>query len=246
MKNWNHKNFTIHQFEELESTNSYAFAKAELREISDKEIISAQSQSSGKGRKDRNWDSPKGNLYFSLVLTPNLTIEKLPQLSFIGILALKNAVEKSFPEIAKSISLKWPNDLLIDKKKVSGILLESKISNQNPEFVILGIGINLISNPENVIFKATNLKNYRIEISPEEMLKKFLDEFDSLYENYLNFGFRNIQKLWIKSAYKLNEEISIKLDEEKITGIFENLDEEGNLLLKTDQKTITISAADIL
>jgi BirA family biotin operon repressor/biotin-[acetyl-CoA-carboxylase] ligase len=140
---------------------------------------------------------------------------------------------------------KWPNDLLIDEKKVAGLLLESKISGENCEFVVLGIGLNIESNPDNVIFPAGNLKDFGITISIELALQNFLDEFEKLYQNWRDFGFKGIRKLWLENAYKLGEKITVKLDEEKIEGIFEDLDEEGNLVLKTGEKILKISAADV-
>jgi BirA family biotin operon repressor/biotin-[acetyl-CoA-carboxylase] ligase len=242
MKNWTYKNFTIHEFNELSSTNSQAFGLANSRQISENEIILARSQTQGRGRKDRTWISPSENLYFSLVLRPKISAAKISQISFIAITALRNSIAK----IANnSVLAKWPNDLLIDEKKVAGLLLESKISGENCEFVVLGIGLNIESNPDNVIFLAGNLKDFGITISIELALQNFLDEFEKLYQNWHDFGFKGIRKLWLENAYKLGEKITVKLDEEKIEGIFEDLDEEGNLLLKTGEKVLKISAADV-
>jgi BirA family biotin operon repressor/biotin-[acetyl-CoA-carboxylase] ligase len=243
MQNYTHRNFTIHQFEELKSTNSHAFELARLGQIFDREIIVAASQKSGRGRKDRKWESPIGNLYFSLVLQPKTALEKIPQISFLAIVALRLAIEKIAPQ--NSVKNKWPNDLLIDEKKIAGILLESEMQNNEARFVILGIGVNLISNPENTIFPAGNLKNFGIKISPENLLKNFLDEFEKIYQNWLDYGFAGVRKLWLKEAFRLQEKISVKLDEKAIEGIFEDLDLEGNLLLKSGGKTIKITTADI-
>jgi len=242
MKNWTHKNFTIHEFEELESTNSHAFSLANSHEIFDREIVLAQKQISGRGRQNRSWSSPSGNLYFSLVLQPKISAEKISQLSFVAIAALRISIEK----ITKnSVQNKWPNDLLIDEKKVAGILLESKISEKNCEFTILGIGLNIDSNPDNTIFPATNLQNSNIKISAENALKSFLDEFEILYQNWLDFGFEGIRKLWLKNAFRLKEKITVKLDDKELDGIFEDFDSEGNLILKTDEKIVKISVADV-
>lgn len=244
MKNWTHKNFTIHQFESLESSNKTAFAMAEAKQIFDREVILAEMQTGGKGRESRVWSSPQGNLYFSLVLQPKILAVKIPQISFVAIVALRQVVQELLPN--HKIENKWPNDLLIEQKKVAGLLLESKISGENVEFVIVGIGLNLVSNPDQTIFPASNLKNFGAEVLPEIVLKKFLNEFEKLYENYLNFGFAAVRRAWISAAFRLNEKISVKNGEEEILGIFSNLDEEGNLILITengDKKTIL--AADI-
>lgn len=234
---WTHQDFVIHEFLELESTNKTALELARLGKISDREIILAKQQSAGRGRQDRSWISPTGNLYFSLLLLPKISVEKIPQLSFVGITALRLAVKNSVS--------KWPNDLLIEERKVAGILLESKISGENCDFVVLGIGVNLISNPSETIFPASNLKNFGIEISPQELLKNFLNEFEKLYQNWLDFGFAGIRQLWLQSAYRLNEEIKIKLDGEEIVGVFSGMDEEGNLILNREGKILKISVGDV-
>lgn len=242
MKNWTHKNFTIHQFDELKSTNSHAFELANLGKISDCEIILSNSQTAGRGRQNRSWSSPSGNLYFSLILRPNVAAEKISELSFVAITALQIAVKKLSKNLVQN---KWPNDLLIDEKKVAGLLLESKISGKNCEFAILGIGLNIESNPDNVIFPAGNLKDFGIKISKEEMLKNFLDEFEKIYQNWLDFGFAGIRKLWLQNAFHLKEKITVKPQGQQLEGIFEDLDMEGNLLLKIDGEITKISAADV-
>lgn len=228
-----YKNFVIHQFDELESTNKTALELGSLGKISNREIILAKTQSAGRGRMDRRWISPEGNLYFSLLLKPNVDLGKIPQLSFVGIAALRLAIKNSL--------VKWPNDLLIEEKKVAGLLLESKISGTNCEFVVIGIGVNLVSNPSKTIFPASNLKDFGIENSPEEMLKSFLDEFEKLYQNWLDFGFAGIRQIWMQKAYRLNEEI--KCGDE--FGTFLGIDDEGNLLLNQSGVTKKISVADV-
>jgi BirA family biotin operon repressor/biotin-[acetyl-CoA-carboxylase] ligase len=234
---WTYKNFIIHEFSKLESTNKTVAELAILNKISDHEIILAKSQSAGRGRANREWISPEGNLYFSLLLKPQIALEKIPQLSFVAIAALRLAVKDSMA--------KWPNDLLIEEKKVGGLLLESKISQENCEFVIIGIGVNIDSNPSATIFPASNLKNFGDEISPTELLKKFLDEFENLYQNWLNFGFTKARQIWMEKAYRLNEEVTLKIDQKELRGIFLGIDEEGNLLLKQAEKISKISVADV-
>ena len=246
-KNWEHGHFTIHEFEELGSTNSYAFEMASAHQIFDHEVILANSQNSGKGRKDRDWISPKGNLYFSVVLKANIPSNQAFQISFLGITALHLAISKLEQKDSHNvIQSKWPNDLLINGKKVAGILLESKIDNNNCEFVVAGIGLNVDSNPENTLFPATNLKECNIDVSPQQIVKNILDEFEALYQNWLSFGFAGIRKLWLQNPYRLGEEINVAFDEKTLCGIFQGLDVDGNLLLKTDDAVMTITTADIL
>ncbi len=247
-ENYQFKNYLIHQFDEVESTNDLAFSLVENKQIFANEIIVASKQNKGRGRLNRNWESPKGNLYFSLVLQPKIAIEKTSQISLVAICALQIAVAKIFQQqnIVAKIQNKWPNDLLIDQKKVAGILLESKISNKNCDFAILGIGVNINSNPTQTLFPSTNIKNFSCEISASKMLEFFLEEFENLYENWLIFGFKNIRNLWHKNAYNLNSKININLGNSKIEGLFQEIDEEGNIVIKNhNNETKKISFGDV-
>lgn len=242
MKNWTHKNFTIHEFDELESSNSHAFELANARQIFANEIILARRQKNGRGRMERSWSSPRGNLYFSLVLAPKVAVEKISQVSFVAIVALQAVVARL---VKNRVEVKWPNDLLIDEKKIAGLLLESKISGKDCEFLVLGIGVNIESNPDAVIFPAGNLKEFGGEISPENLLRNFLDEFEKIYQSWSDFGFSGVRKLWLKNAYKFGKEITVKPGGEELRGIFEDFDEEGNLLLRCEGEVKKISTADV-
>ena len=247
-ENYQFKKYLIHQFLEVESTNDLAFSLAENNQIFANEIIVASKQNKGRGRLNRNWESPIGNLYFSLILQPKIAVEKISQISFIAVCALQIAVEKIFKQqkIVAKVQNKWPNDLLIDQKKVAGILLESKISNKNCDFAILGIGVNINSNPTQTLFPSTNIKNFSCEISASKMLEFFLEEFENLYENWLIFGFKNIRNLWHKNAYNLNSKININLGNSKIEGLFQEIDEEGNIVIKNhNNETKKISFGDV-
>ena len=247
-QNYQFKNYLIHQFDEIESTNDLAFSLAENKQIFANQIIVANKQNKGRGRLNRNWESPIGNLYFSLVLQPQIAVAKISQISFVAVCALQIAVAKVFKQqkINVDIKNKWPNDLLIDQKKVAGILLESKISNKICDFVILGIGVNINSNPTQTFFPSTNIKNFSCEISASKMLEFFLEEFENLYENWLNFGFQNIRNLWHKNAYNLNSQIRINLGNSYAEGIFQEIDEEGNLVIKNhNNETKKISFGDV-
>jgi BirA family biotin operon repressor/biotin-[acetyl-CoA-carboxylase] ligase len=247
MKNYQYKNYHIHHFQNLESSNKTAFEMAEQNQLSDREIILTDSQSSGKGRNNRKWHSPEGNLYFSMVLRPKISLTQIHHLSFLSVVALRRVVKKILPDIA--IQNKWPNDLLIDEKKAAGILLESKIDEKNCHFVVIGVGLNLSSYPNETIFTATSLKEFGAEIATQNILQLFLDEFEDLYQNYLSFGFKKIRNYWLAGAYKLGKNIIVKnSQQQEIEAIFLDLDQEGNLILKNEEKDRIeiIYSADIL
>lgn len=254
MKNNIYQNFTIHNFLEVGSTNDQAKQMALANQIQDREIIVADSQNKGRGRLNRDWISQKGNLFFSILLKNPLksqkNIAKIPEISFIAAISLRNAIEKLIisqktEKNQNIVENKWPNDILINNFKVSGILLESEIKNNLCEFVVLGIGVNLVSSPENTMFKAKNLSQFGVKITKFEFLEKFLDEFEIFYKKWQDFGFLSIRNIWLEKAWKIGQEIKINVNDKQISGIFENIDENGNLILKIDNVLQKISIGDV-
>jgi len=245
--NRKYKNFTIHHYDELSSTNELAYNLAENQQIFDHELILANYQTKGRGRLQRDWYSPYGNLYFSLILQPKINLNQISKISFVVSCAIQKTFEKIFNkyELKAEIKNKWPNDLLINNQKIAGILIESKNSHNLNEFLVVGVGINIASNPTGTIFPATNLASFSINISTLDLLKLFLDEFEILYENWLKFGFKNIRELWLKNAYNLNQNITIKPSNTKISGVFKNIDDDGNILIEIDNKIMKFFFGDI-
>jgi len=253
INNFQYKNFHIHHFDEVQSTNDLAISLVKNCNIFANEIILANQQSKGRGRYNRQWISEIGNLYFSLVLdgkiaNKNLGLNHISTLSLVANIALNLTIKtiSQAQNIEINIANKWPNDLLIENKKVAGILLENIIINNNCEFIILGIGVNINNNPQNTLFQATNLQQLKITTNTKILLENFLDNFSNFFSIWQNFGFKNLRDLWLKDAYNLHKEIVVGDLESRINGIFEDLDEFGNLILKTPQKTIKIFAGDIL
>ena len=247
-----YKNFTIHQFEEIDSTNSHAFNLVKSNKAFDREVVVADEQSSGRGRMDRKWKSTPGNLFCSIIVKPQIL--KIPshsahKLSFLAILALSEAVSAINKNEANKIQLKWPNDLLINGKKVSGILLESHFLGDFVDFAIIGVGVNIVDHPQNTLFEATSLFGEGIETNRDGFLEIFLDEFDKLYEFTEKFGFdeafKNIRKSWLKNAYKLNEKVEVNLGKERISGILEDIDKDGSMVLRQNSEKIIISFGDV-
>jgi len=241
-----YKNFTIHQYDCVDSTNDLAKDLANNQKICDREIIVATQQNKGRGRMNRHWVSPQGNLYFSLVLQPKISLNIIAQLSFVAIVALRLAVNKFVKNENYNIQNKWPNDLLINNKKIAGILLESINSNNICQYLIIGIGVNINSFPLDLSNIADKLQNYFSSINKDDLLKKFLDEFDILYQNWRDFGFKNIRQLWRQNAYNLNQEITIKPNNNNICGIFKDIDDEGNLLLEINQEIHKFNCGDVI
>ncbi|MBL6664915.1 MAG: biotin--[acetyl-CoA-carboxylase] ligase [Rickettsiales bacterium] len=247
-----YKQFMLHLLEEVDSTNSYAFSLAKNNNAFDREVVIANRQYLGRGRINRKWESMDGNLFCSIIIKPNII--KIPssqahRLSFFAILALKNAILALNDDDNNQIQLKWPNDLLINGKKVAGILLESSLSNDHIDFAIIGVGVNIIKYPNNMLFEATSLLDEKIMIDRDGVLEKFLDEFEQLYVLIEQFGldkaFANIKRALVKNAYKLGEKIEVNLGTKKISGIFEDIDKNGSMILLQGSNKLVIHFGDV-
>ncbi len=221
-------------FDDIPSTNELAKELVLKSEISYNSVIYADSQSSGKGRYDRKWHSPKGNLYCSFVVE-----NKNPSCySFVSALSVLD----SFFELGlkKGTSCKWPNDVLIDGKKSSGILLEVCES-----ALIIGIGINIISSFLNSKYETCSLSDYGIEISPQQLLEVLSNNLSSNIKILNDKGFALIREKWLNYAHNLDSQIEVTTINEKMVGIFKGISEQGALLLDTGKETKQIMAGDV-
>ena len=214
----------IKQFNSLVSTNITA------RDYPAGTIVMAETQTGGRGRYGRVWQSPRGNLYVSFVFEANPVRDQY--LSFLTGLALA----ESLPEF--SVRLKWPNDILLDGKKVAGILLENC-----GDKMIVGIGVNLISNPtKNMLYPTTNLGG---RLSPIGLVKRLIIQYEALFDVLEKKGFKKIRARWLDLAVGVGETISVHLPNEEVVGVFEGISMEGTLLLKQGKTTRAITAGDV-
>jgi len=214
---------------EIDSTNNFAKDKIKAG-VNEEFIVWAHRQIAGKGRQGNIWESPEGNLYMSLVIKPNIDKKNLGQLSFAASVAIANIIESLIPTDNK-VNVKWPNDVLVNNKKISGILVES---DSNSEWVVIGMGVNIATAPETAI----SLYDLDIRISVREFMEKLIIELGLLVAKIESKGFVAIQQEWLNKAFKLNQSITARLPKETIEGIFKGIDENGVLLLELPDGTI--------
>lgn len=246
--------FIIYAFETLSSTNdiAYSFRKEfPLSPLYPIPVFWAKSQYKGRGRMERTWESPKGNLYVSfLFCPPSLPFQRFSELSFLLGVALCQTLQ-FFISNKDDIRLKWPNDLLLREKKAGGVLLETDISLKNPSWVIGGIGMNLMSFPTLSKYPTTCLqdilqKDHISTPSSLEFLQKLCQEIEILCVPYFEEGsFDPIRKKWLANAAFLNQEIIVSIDGHAIKGIFEGLDKSGALILNTRSEKRIVSSGDV-
>lgn len=207
--------------------------------------IVARSQNAGRGRHGRQWGSPPGNLYASLLLTDPCEPALAPQLGFVVGLALHDAAAKLLGPAASGLKLKWPNDLLLGRAKTSGLLLEGE-SRAGRLNVIVGCGVNIASCPSDTPYPATFLKAAAPQASVEAMLEGLSNAFAQRFAVWSQpGGFGPIRAAWLERAAFLGEAITIRLPEGPLTGRFAGLDASGRLELETGAGRRLIDAGDL-
>jgi BirA family transcriptional regulator, biotin operon repressor / biotin---[acetyl-CoA-carboxylase] ligase len=205
-------------------------------------VVIAGEQTRGRGRLKRQWFAPAGNIALSLVLYPEVT--GMPYLIMIASLAAAQSIESV---TGLQAQIKWPNDVLIDRKKVVGILVETEVKGNNIT-AIIGVGINVALQPEEIdeiSLIATSLEEQLGEkVSREEVIQKFLEEFEKLYIK-LSDG-QSIFNLWLRRLVTLGQNVAAHWGKEIIEGIAESVDETGALLIRRNDGTLTrIVAGDV-
>lgn len=209
-------------------------------------IVRAARQTAGRGRRGRPWVSPPGNLYMSLLQRPRCRAVTAAQLGFVAALSLAEGLAALAPA-AVEFRLKWPNDLLANGRKIAGILLETEMtSGEIPDFVVIGVGVNLASSPPDTPYAATSFaKEAATELAPEAALASFIGRFARWSGIWREQGFGPVRDAWLARAVGLGEAIQVRLDRETLGGRFVDLDDDGALLLDMPDGRRRIAAGEI-
>jgi len=217
-------------FEEVGSTNDEARRLAEAG-AAHGTVVTAQRQTAGRGRRGRSWLSPEGNLHISVIVRPNVEAERASQLSFVAALAAGETMQAFIPG-GVTLRYKWPNDVLLNGAKASGLLLETaSAANGVIDWVVIGVGINVAHYPEDVPYPATSLKAQGARATVEAVLPRFVGHLADWYDRWRDHGFAPVRDAWLAKAGGLAEEIEVRLSNETIRGRFERLDRDGALIL---------------
>jgi len=207
--------------------------------------IVARSQNAGRGRHGRQWTSPPGNLYASLLLVAPCEPALAPQLGFVSGLALHDAAAKVTGLAPPRLALKWPNDLLIDGAKCSGLLLEGE-SRAGRFSVVIGLGINIASCAQGTPYPATFLQAHAPDVSIEDMLAALGEAWAARFATWqAPGGFGPIRQAWLERAAFLGQTITIRPPGGAVTGVFCGIDPSGRLLLETEEGVRNFDAGDL-
>ena len=237
--------YRLASFAEIDSTNDEAKRRAG-EGAPEGTLIWARAQSAGRGRRGRSFISPSGNLYMSILLRPDRPVASAAQLGFAAALALGDAMVPLLPR-PEALRYKWPNDVLIDGRKVSGILLESQAAGEGRlDWLVVGIGVNVVSYPENVDYPAVSLAAAGARaVTVEALLEAVAGRFQHWYGRWREEGFPPLRAAWLERARGLGEDIRVRLQGEEASGRFAGLDEDGALLLEHGATQRRIGAGDV-
>ena len=223
-------------FRETGSTNEVAFRLAE-EGAQEGTVVLADSQTKGKGRLGREWLSPPAvNLYCSLVLRPPFPPYAAPQLTFLSAVAVARAIEEN---TSLSPRIKWPNDLLVNERKVAGLLNEMSAETDHVNFVILGIGVNLNMAedqiPTGLRHPATSLFiESGSPVNRTRFARSLLKSLDSLYDTYLKAGDGPIREEWLVRSRMAGEQVRVTQQDRELVGRVTGIDGYGALLVRDD------------
>lgn len=230
--------FSLSALDETASTNDVALARASDG-APEGTLVTARRQTQGRGRRGRTWVSPEGNLHLSLVLTPPRGRDDATAVGFIAALAVADAVTESLSADA-AVTLKWPNDVLVARRKISGLLIEAVPGRDGA--LVLGIGVNVVAHPDDTPYPATDLAAEGAAIDSETVLEMFAAAFSGRYAAFQQDGFAPLRKQWIARAQGIGAPIVVRLEGARFDGIFSGIDDDGALVLDLGggaRKTVT-------
>ncbi len=244
MKKKNHINNAtpIYIFDTLESTMNEIKKKKynSYKEV----VVLAQRQTHGRGRRNNTWVSNKGNLYLSIRLKQKIK-KNHHLLTYMFSIVLYEAIKKYIPKSIKQF-IKWPNDIYVNKKKISGILIEFSSLGKNINDIIVGIGVNINNNPKKLNKSSTYLKKYSTcPIENIELVRTILLEMN-YWLKILNNNKSTILKEWMKRSTKLNSKIKFHHNNKTVNGIYKGLSDDGSIEVFMENKKNNFYNLDIL
>ena len=230
--------------DETDSTNSEARRRAEAGAPEGLAVV-ARRQTAGRGRRGRHWHSPEGNLYVSLLLRPERPLAEAALLSFVTVVALGEAAESMLPP-ESPVAFKWPNDLLVGGAKCAGMLLESSGGGGRPDWLIVGVGVNLVSHPRGLPYPATDMAAQGARpSSPDDALDAFIRRFAHWRGIWLRRGFAPVRRAWLARAAGLGGPAEVRAGAATLRGTFAGLDPGGAMLLETADGRRRVAAGDV-
>ena len=232
--------------EDVTSTNTVCFEHARAGDPG-KLWVTGRRQLGGRGRRGRVWVSEPGNLYASLLLIDPAPQADLASLPLVVALALYRAIVAEMPYGQDRVAIKWPNDILVDGKKISGILIEAETMADNRSAVVIGCGVNIAHKPDNPLYPAISLSEAGVSTSPEALFAHLMIELAATLDAWdRGHGVSAIVSQWKALVHGIGQAITVNLPDRSISGIFAGIDQDGLLALRLDSgDTMRIASGDV-
>ncbi len=240
----------IYYFDVLESTQNFANEIARKKENFGA-IVIAESQTSGKGRQGRDWISPKGGIWLSIILEPEFDLYKITLIPFAVAIALAISIEKT---LGIQTKLKWPNDITLNGKKIAGIIIDASIQSTKIESIVIGVGINFNVNVKKIESKIKKRTNYYgvaslikdKNVKPAALVKEFFAELEKILIILSENKTIELTKKWTKRSSTIGQTVTVTDLDSKITGKAVGLDKDGSLIIRHGGKLTRITSGDII
>lgn len=214
------------------STNEEAMARARAGDPG-RLWVTAESQRGGRGRAGRTWVSEPGNLYASALLIDPAPIDRLGTLPLVAALAVHDALKPDFRANPQALSIKWPNDILVDGAKINGILLESERCADGRLAVVVGCGINVAHHPEGGLYRTTSLAACGIATPVSTVLARLATALAERLDAWEGGrAFARLRADWLRAARGIGETVTVRRADGAVTGRFAELDADGYLCLE--------------
>ena len=221
----------VYYFDSIDSTNIYANTIA--NQASEGSVVVSKEQTQGKGRSGKVWvsDNDQG-IYFSTILKPSIPISRASFLTQVAGAALATSLER----LGVVCQIKWPNDLVLNGRKIAGILTEMRAEIESISYIIVGIGVNIGPKTfeESISTVATSLANEGYQIQDLDLLRAFFIDFEDLYEDFKKRDYSRILGILKDKSAVLGKEIYLIRDGQKDKVFAENIDEYGNLIVRNE------------
>lgn len=238
----------FHYFAEIDSTNKRARELAE-KGAAEGEIVIAETQTRGRGRLGRSWESPPfANLYFSIILRPHLAPADAPQITLMAAVALVETVAILIPQVP---TIKWPNDILVNDRKLAGVLTEAACASERIEHVILGIGMNLNyrvdSMPAELRRRATSIAELTAKnVERESVLARLIRDLDRCYGELEESGFEVLRPRWDTHFALRGQRVRVEHLDQVLVGCARGIARDGALIVEDDRGQLqNVYAGDV-
>lgn len=240
----------IYYFDTIDSTQNFALRLSE-KPHENGSLVIAEKQTKGRGRLNRRWVSPKGGIWLSILLKPDIEISQTSLFPMITSLALTKAIEKTLRLDPK---IKWPNDITLKGKKVAGILIDAAVESNKIDYVVIGVGINFRVDPRKISDKikdsrashgVTTLLREDQESDPKKLIQEFLLQLELLHDKIISNNLSEVRKQWLQKSSTIGKTVTVSTHNEIIKGRAITIDENGALVVSRRGKLKHILVGDI-